>query len=126
MEGPERTWFGLQGGGCTKDQGPGFWSDAMDDKFSHWNWSKLIGLGTYLHHFFVNAKGRANFHKGSLLAKKYLNAVEKADLHAEVISLINAGLPRDLVDLWTAKIITWENDRSAPNPYYTPETSKQA
>lgn len=48
MEGPERTWFGLQGGGSTKDQGPGFWSDAMDDKFSHWNWTKLIGLGLYL------------------------------------------------------------------------------
>lgn len=46
MEGPERTWFGLQGGGSTKDQGPGFWSDAMDDKFGHWNWSKLVGLGT--------------------------------------------------------------------------------
>jgi hypothetical protein len=46
MEGPERTWFGLQGGGSTKDQGPGYWSDAMDDKFGHWNWSKLVHLGT--------------------------------------------------------------------------------
>ena len=45
MEGPERTWFGLQGGGSTKDQGPGYWSDAMDDKFGHWNWSKLVRLG---------------------------------------------------------------------------------
>jgi hypothetical protein len=45
MEGPERTWFGLQGGGSTKDQGPGYWSDAMDDKFGHWNWSKFIRLG---------------------------------------------------------------------------------
>jgi len=45
MEGPERTWFGLQGGGSIKDQGPGYWSDAMDDKFGHWNWSKLIRLG---------------------------------------------------------------------------------
>jgi hypothetical protein len=50
MEGPERTWFGLQGGGSTKDQGPGYWSDAMDDKFGHWNWSKLIRLGRA--HFF--------------------------------------------------------------------------
>ena len=46
MEGPERTWFGLQGGGSTKDQGPGYWSDAMDDKFGHWNWFKLVRLGT--------------------------------------------------------------------------------
>ena len=48
MEGPERTWFGLQGGGSTKDQGPGYWSDAMDDKFGHWNWSKPIHLGRLL------------------------------------------------------------------------------
>ena len=47
MEGPERTWFGLQGGGSTKDQGPGYWSDAMDDKFGHWNWSKLVRLGGF-------------------------------------------------------------------------------
>lgn len=45
MEGPERTWFGLQGGGSTRDQGPGYWSDSMDDKFGHWNWSKLVRLG---------------------------------------------------------------------------------
>lgn len=45
MEGPERTWFGLQGGGSTRDQGPGYWSDTMDDKFGHWNWSKLVRLG---------------------------------------------------------------------------------
>ena len=47
MEGLERTWFGLQGGGSTKDQGPGFWSDTMDDKFGHWNWSKLIRLSMF-------------------------------------------------------------------------------
>ena len=48
MEGPKRTWFGLQGGGSTKDQGPGYWNDAMDDKFGHWNWTKLVHLGVYL------------------------------------------------------------------------------
>ena len=47
MEGPERMWFGLQGGGLMKDQGPGYWSDTMDDKFGHWNWSKLICLGKF-------------------------------------------------------------------------------
>jgi len=53
MEGPERTWFGLQGGGSTKDQGPGYWSDAMDDKFGHWNWSKLVRLGKVLTFLFL-------------------------------------------------------------------------
>ena len=40
---------GLQGGGSTKDQGPGYWNDAMDNKFGHWNWTKLVHLGVYLH-----------------------------------------------------------------------------
>lgn len=57
MEGPERTWFGLQGGGSTKDQGPGYWSDAMDDKFGHWNWAKLSRLGRgCLYNFFLHDK----------------------------------------------------------------------
>lgn len=29
------------------------------------------------------------------------------------------ALPASLVQSWTTKIVTWENDRSAPNPYYT-------
>ena len=53
MEGPERTWFGLQGGGSTKDQGPGYWSDAMDDKFGHWNWSKFVRLGEFCYILFL-------------------------------------------------------------------------
>lgn len=55
MEGPERTWFGLQGGGTTKDQGPGYWSDAMDDKFGHWNWTKLVRLGMVAQFYFFPA-----------------------------------------------------------------------
>ena len=45
MEDLERMWFGLQGRGVIKDQGLGCWSDTMDDKFSHWNWTKLVHLG---------------------------------------------------------------------------------
>ena len=59
MEGPERTWFGLQGGGSTRDQGPGYWSDTMDDKFGHWNWSKLVRLGAL--GLFPSASGNLTF-----------------------------------------------------------------
>jgi len=124
MEGPERTWYGLQGGGSTKDQGPGYWSDAMDDKFGHWNWSKLVRLGMCplfpAHERSIRSDGA----KGPLLAKKYLNAVKQAQFHKEELSLMNSSLPEDLVQLWAAKITTWENDRTAPNPYYMPTTSE--
>jgi len=62
--------------------------------------------------------------EGSLLMKKYLNAVEQSKFHKDELSLINDSLPEDLVQLWTAKITTWENDRTTPNPYYLPTTSE--
>ena len=120
MEGPERTWFGLQGGGSTKDQGPGYWSDAMDDKFGHWNWSKLIRLGM---HVCSLPPTISDVGVGPLLAKKYLNAVEQAKLHEEELALISEDLPIALVHSWTAMITTWENDRNSPNPYYMPMKS---
>jgi hypothetical protein len=62
---------------------------------------------------------------GPLLAKKYLNAVKQAKLHEKEQRLINAGLPATLLHSWTAMITIWENNRSAPNPYYTHSTSMQ-
>ena len=49
-----------------------------------------------------------------------MNAIEQAKIHAEELSFLNDALGETLVQLWTAKIKTWENDRSAPNPYYAP------
>jgi len=126
MEGPERTWFGLQGGGSTKDQGPGYWSDAMDDKLGHWNWSKLVRLG--IHFYLLPSDIKYQYLMsivGSLLAKKYLNAVQQADLHEEELGLINEDLPIACVASWKKMIATWENDRSSPNPYYTPMMSTE-
>ena len=123
MEGPERTWFGLQGGGSTKDQGPGYWSDAMDDKFGHRNWSKLIRLGMCSSSLPLTISDVYDVDVGPLLAKKYPNAIEQAKLHKEELALISEDLPIALVHLWTAMITTWENDRDSPNPYYMPEKS---
>ena len=49
-----------------------------------------------------------------------MNAVEQAKIHFEELLFLNEGLDQNLVLSWTAKITTWENDRSAPNPYYVP------
>ena len=67
----------------------------------------------------------SNVSLGPLLAKKYVKAVEQVKLHEDKLRLVNDGLPTMLERSWTAMIKTWENDRSAPNPYYTPVTSTQ-
>lgn len=94
----------------------------MDDKLGHWNWTKLVRLGMST----IFAPGGSmlmHCDEGTLLAKKYLNAVEQAEAHAQELLLINKALPQTLIESWTTVITTWENDRTAPNPYYIPATS---
>ena len=120
MEGPERTWFGLQGGGSTKDQGPGYWSDAMDDKFGHWNWSKLVRLGEII--LFSFSYDNLTSTPGTLLAKKYTNALTQSATHADEFSALCIGILDDTLASWTAAILSWEGDRDQPNPYFNPSS----
>jgi hypothetical protein len=117
MEGPERTWFGLQGGGSTKDQGPGYWSDAMDDKFGHWNWSKLVRLGRSILFLFVCIIN-SSLLLGPLLTKKYISALAQAATHSDEFAALCIDIPKDTLDSWTERIISWEGNRSQPNPYF--------
>ena len=117
MEGPERTWFGLQGGGSTKDQGPGYWSDAMDDKFGHWNWSKLIRLGRLVLFCFV-CTINSLLCLGPLLAKKYVAALTQSAMHSDEFAALCIDVPKDTRDLWIKRITSWEGNRSLPNPYF--------
>ena len=94
MEGPEQTWFGLQGRESMKDQGPGFWSDTMDDKFSYWNWTKLILLGRttcLISKIFLTC-----IHPGLLFKKKYLNMLAQAKIHEDELTFLNQALSDDV------------------------------
>lgn len=120
MEGPERTWFGLQGGGSTKDQGPGYWSDSMDDKFGHWNWSKLVRLGEILLSY--SFPHNLTLFSGTLLAKKYTNACTQSTTHVDEFAALCTDIPEKLLKLWTDRILAWELDRSQLNPYFNPSS----
>lgn len=121
MEGPERTWFGLQGGGSTKDQGPGYWSDAMDDKFGHWNWSKLVRLGRFILFSFSRTITQS-LPSGTLLVRKYTNALTQSTGHTDEFTALCIDIPKDTLDLWTTRILSWERDRNQPNPYFNPSS----
>ncbi|KAF7295904.1 hypothetical protein HMN09_01134400 [Mycena chlorophos] len=48
-EGIERAWAVVGGlAGSTRVMGPGSRSDALDDHWSFWNWTKVVGLGATL------------------------------------------------------------------------------
>ncbi|KAJ7813172.1 hypothetical protein B0H13DRAFT_1665675 [Mycena leptocephala] len=46
-EGIKRPWANLSGvATSTREMGPGSCHDVLDCHLHHWNWCKLIGLGT--------------------------------------------------------------------------------
>jgi hypothetical protein len=46
-EGIERPWSNISGiAASTRIMGPGARHDMIDDHWSHWNWQKLVSLGT--------------------------------------------------------------------------------
>ncbi|KAF8202087.1 hypothetical protein K438DRAFT_1581552 [Mycena galopus ATCC 62051] len=48
-EGIERPWANVGGiASSTRIMGPGAQYDTIDDHWGHWNWQKLISLGTSL------------------------------------------------------------------------------
>lgn len=47
-EAPERGWANTNAlAGSTREMGPGFRRDTLDDHFNDWNWKKITGLGMY-------------------------------------------------------------------------------
>ena len=56
------------------------------------------------------------------LAKKYSNALMQATVHEDEFAALCSDIPTELLDSWTAIIITWEVDRSHPNPYFNPSS----
>ena len=94
----------------------------MDDKFSYWNWTKLVSLGKTAR--LICKISLTRIHPGQLFKKKYLNALTQAKVHKDELAFLTQRLPDDVRDTWTTMIEEWEKDRAKPNPYYTPLEGK--
>lgn len=54
--------------------------------------------------------------------KKYTAALAQSTTHSDEFSALSVDIPKDMLDSWTARIRSWENDRNQPNPYFNPLT----
>ena len=59
---------------------------------------------------------------GTLLAKKYVNALTQSGTHADEFAALCIDIPEETLDLWTTRIVAWELNREQPNPYFNPST----
>ncbi|KAK7007802.1 hypothetical protein R3P38DRAFT_3324954 [Favolaschia claudopus] len=100
-EAPERGWADANPlARSTKEMGPGFRRDTLDDHFNDWNHKKIIALGY-------------------TLRRKLEKAVPEMVRTREALTDMNASVGAEVVEEWTDMAVKWEADVEAPNPFET-------
>ncbi|KAH8115645.1 hypothetical protein DFH11DRAFT_1507356, partial [Phellopilus nigrolimitatus] len=104
-EGIERGWSHINPiAMATREMGPGFRHDTIDDHWSAWNWRKVIGLGI-------------------ILLRKLIEAEEMYVKHHAKLEELSATFEPAVVAKWKAMVDVWQADPiHAPDPYADPDT----
>ncbi|KAJ7863782.1 hypothetical protein B0H14DRAFT_2574722 [Mycena olivaceomarginata] len=100
-EAPERGWANANPlARSTKEMGPGFRRDTLDDHFNDWNHKKIIALGY-------------------TMRRKVEKAVPEMVATRLALADMNTSLSLEVVKEWTEMAEKWEADADAPNPFET-------
>ncbi|KAK7026145.1 hypothetical protein R3P38DRAFT_2529348 [Favolaschia claudopus] len=100
-EAPERGWADANPmARSTKEMGPGFRRDTLDDYFNDVNHKKIIALGY-------------------TLRRKVERAVPEMVRTREAWADMDESVGSAVVETWTAMAVEWEADVDAPNPFAT-------
>ena len=89
---------------ATKQMGPGYCHDAMDSQWNHWNWCKVVGLGSSLYF--------------KLISTELENRQSKADFDHFMLSQGDHAVE------WEHMVMAWEADHSKPDPYVVAKSGK--
>ncbi|KAJ7247447.1 hypothetical protein B0H12DRAFT_1203221 [Mycena haematopus] len=100
-EAPERGWADANPlARSTKEMGPGFRRDTLDDHFNDWNHKKIIALGY-------------------TMRRKVEKAAPEMVEARQALDDMSASLGPDVVASWTEMAEIWEADITKPNPFET-------
>ncbi|KAF7367039.1 CxC2 domain-containing protein [Mycena sanguinolenta] len=100
-EAPERGWADANPlARSTKEMGPGFRRDTVDDHFNDWNHKKIIALG-------------------HMLRKKTENAVPEMVKTRRALQDMNESVSPEALKKWVAMAELWDVKSEAQNPFET-------
>ncbi|THU93123.1 hypothetical protein K435DRAFT_861819 [Dendrothele bispora CBS 962.96] len=113
-EGIERPWAHMGPvATSTRDMGPGSRHDTMDDHWGHWNWCKLINLGTLLLRRLLTAILERLVHTRAL--KEFTQHQEK----------FRPGVTTEwkkMIREWEAQLVLPVDERTKQNPFEMPKS----
>ncbi|KAK7030015.1 hypothetical protein R3P38DRAFT_3314632 [Favolaschia claudopus] len=98
-EAPERGWSNINPLALsTREMSPHLRREVLDDHFNHWNWKKILSMGTY----FLDR------------IKHYIPEMVRA--RRETLQM-ERTLPTETLREWKAMTAAWEADAACPNPF---------
>ncbi|KAJ7271751.1 hypothetical protein C8J57DRAFT_1226330 [Mycena rebaudengoi] len=98
-EAPERGWAHINHlATSTREMGPGFRRDVLDDNFNDWNWKKIVGLGR-------------------IMFRKIVAAIPEMLAARAELAEKEESLPKATLDEWRTGVEEWEADQNKPNPF---------
>ncbi|KAJ7282331.1 hypothetical protein C8J57DRAFT_1448037 [Mycena rebaudengoi] len=105
-EAPERGWANANPlASSTREMGPGFRRDVINDHFNDWNHKKIVALG-------------------KTMLKKVEGAIPEMVRTQGDLADMEETLPPDVVKVWEEGVVRWENDAREPNPFRKTKTYK--
>lgn len=120
-EAPERGWSAINAlATSTREMGPGFRHETLDDHFNDWNWKKVTGLGQLI--LIISGCDFIypicdDVSSGASLLKKIKKAVPQAAEHALQSRQFESVLPKEDLKEWTWQVELWEIAKDSLNPY---------
>lgn len=118
-EAPERGWSNINSQATsTREMGPGFRRDTLDDHFNDWNWKKTVGLGmSHLSRNTIQSLIYAPMFTGALLLKKIKSAIPELIERTTDFLEFERNIPPEEIASWKSQVERWENDITNPNPF---------
>lgn len=116
-EGIERGWSLMNSiATATREMGPGFRHDTMDDHWQSLNWRKIVSLGEHERRMQVMAI--LNRVTGPTLLRKFNEAVKMAAKQTTIFESLSATFTSDEIASMYAMVEAWKLDKlNAPDPY---------
>ncbi|KAJ8503496.1 hypothetical protein ONZ45_g10817 [Pleurotus djamor] len=101
-EGVERPWANIGPmATSTRVMGPGARMETLNAHWGHWNWQKLVGLG-------------------SLLARRLRLALSEREIQKTSFAAVSSAQSNNIEE-WKTMVENYEADSTCPNPYEAPD-----
>ncbi|KAK7029968.1 CxC2 domain-containing protein [Favolaschia claudopus] len=98
-EAPERGWSNINPLALsTREMSPHLRRETLDDHFNHWNWKKILSMGTYF------------------LDRIQHYIPEMLRTRRETLQM-ERTLPAETLEEWKEMCVAWEANAACPNPF---------